>query len=508
MPNIAVNTGKIIVGNDVNFDNPKDYLIAVLNSNNWKAEELETGNSGYVKYKLTHPTDPREFNIYVYLKPVKWRAGRNDNEKQHQMQANVDMRGYNALQSETSKTVALGIYRDPQSEDYLICGWNAFEWGPNKGEKPFNYNIGVQTLAEAFKFGFSKGIRSNSRLVYAFKAEFIHYYLLNNRLLYGENSEQNNLKEFMANNTIYYGAPGTGKSHIVDKIIENKIFKRITFHPEYDNASFVGGYKPISVDDEIKYQFVPQIFTEIYVKAWKDLENKHYLVIEEINRGNCAEIFGDIFQLLDGKYSISPSKELREYLIKEFGNEDHEGIAGGEMRLPNNLIILATMNTSDQSLFPMDSAFKRRWNWEYVPIEYEENYEDGSLNESFEYIVKIDEKSYFKWIEFIEKINAEIKGNPNLGMDKCIGNYFVKPSDKDISIQEFIQKVVFYLWNDVFRDEENNLFDKGLYYEDFFPLGTKGIENTKKILKNLGVEIAEIDETQPVAIAIEDENPS
>ena len=298
-------------------------------------------------------------------------------------------------------------------------------------------------------------------------------------------------------NTIFYGAPGTGKSHKVESIlnsISDDKKERITFHPEFDNASFVGGYKPISEintatgEDEIKYKFVPQTFINIYVNAWKDIDSKYYLAIEEINRGNCAEIFGELFQLLDrnSNYSISPSKELREHLQKELGLE-HEGIKGGKMKLPNNLILMATMNTSDQSLFPMDSAFKRRWAWEYIPINYDELNEDGSSNESFNYIVKIDQSKGFKWIDFIKEINSEIKSNSNLGMDKCIGNYFIKASNNEIEIEELINKTVFYLWNDVFKDEENGVFPENVTYEDFFPIKTKGIENLNRIIENLQI---------------------
>jgi 5-methylcytosine-specific restriction endonuclease McrBC GTP-binding regulatory subunit McrB len=298
-------------------------------------------------------------------------------------------------------------------------------------------------------------------------------------------------------NTIFYGAPGTGKSHKVENIlkaISDDKKERITFHPEFDNASFVGGYKPISElnpttgVDEIKYKFVSQTFINIYVNAWKDLDSKYYLAIEEINRGNCAEIFGELFQLLDrnSNYSISPSKELREHLQKELGIE-HEGIKGGKMKLPNNLILMATMNTSDQSLFPMDSAFKRRWAWEYVPINYDELNDDGSSNESFNYIVKIDDLKGFKWIDFIKEINSEIKSNSNLGMDKCIGNYFIKANNNEIKIEELINKTVFYLWNDVFKDEENGVFPENVTYEDFFPIKTKGIENLNRLIENLQI---------------------
>lgn len=293
---------------------------------------------------------------------------------------------------------------------------------------------------------------------------------------------------------IYYGAPGTGKSYKVNQEIKDldvKFFERVTFHPEFDHASFVGGYKPKSEKDKngndvIKYKFVPQAFTNIYERAWNDQKNQYYLVIEEINRGNCAEIFGDVFQLLDrnSNYTVSPSSELKEYLNDVLTNK--EGINNG-LKLPSNLSILATMNTSDQSLFPMDSAFKRRWDWEYIPI----CYDDIPENESFNYIVKLDDNNSFKWIDFIKNVNDLIKINPNLGMDKCIGNYFIKSESKEITLKEFINKTMFYLWNDVFKDEDSSdsIFEKGKSYEDFFPIETEGKELIQKILISLNVDI-------------------
>lgn len=299
-------------------------------------------------------------------------------------------------------------------------------------------------------------------------------------------------------NKIYYGAPGTGKSYKVDNIInglESKYFERLTFHPEFDNSSFVGGYKPISEEDSegndiIKYKFIPQAFTNIYKRAWEDSDNQYYLVIEEINRGNCAEIFGEIFQLLDrnSNYTVSPSKELKDYLISNegFNDSSHEGIING-LKLPPNLSILATMNTSDQSLFPMDSAFKRRWEWEYVPICYTQIDDEGKPNSSFEFIIDIQNGKKYSWIKFIEQINLNhIKINPALGMDKCIGNYFIKPDDElTISLKPFINKVVFYLWNDVFKDEENKVFEDNTSYEDFFPIETKGKSKIEELFNRI-----------------------
>ncbi|MDA8595224.1 AAA family ATPase [Flavobacteriaceae bacterium] len=313
-----------------------------------------------------------------------------------------------------------------------------------------------------------------------------------------ETEDETDLADVEILNKIYYGAPGTGKSHKVNDLLQGKEERteRVTFHPEYDYASFIGGFKPITEVDadsgkeEIKYKFVPQTFTNIYVDAWNNKDNEYYLVIEEINRGNCAEIFGDIFQLLDRNpdYNITPSNELKQHLVKKLTSVDGiKGIENGKMKLPSNLNILATMNTSDQSLFPMDSAFKRRWDWEYIPINYEKSEENPSSN----YQVVVSDSISFSWLEFIEKVNTIIKENPNLGMDKCIGNYFIKAKDNIITLEVFINKAIFYLWNDVFKDEDNHIFEEGTFYEDFFPISTKGKEKVLKTLEKIGLNTTE-----------------
>ena len=326
--------------------------------------------------------------------------------------------------------------------------------------------------------------------------------LLQSEVIQTSAESQNNIKNKQAN-TIYYGAPGTGKSHTVKKLLKSVSSEKketITFHPDYDYVSFVGGYRPISEkddngDESIKYKFVPQVFTNIYVNAWKNPQEPFYLVIEEINRGNCAEIFGDIFQLLDQNqdYTVTPSSELNTYLVNEL-SKSHEGIIDG-LKMPPNLSILATMNTSDQSLFPMDSAFKRRWDWEYIPINYDRNDE----NASSKFMVEINDEISFSWLDFIEKVNTKIKSNPNLGMDKCIGNYFIKPKDNTISLKTFINKAIFYLWNDVFKDEfgSDSIFAENVTYEDFFPIEENGAQRVKELLVTLDVEL--LDKTDMVS---------
>lgn len=277
------------------------------------------------------------------------------------------------------------------------------------------------------------------------------------------NLASNNIDNNLPLQTIYYGAPGTGKSYKVksEKLAgapEENIF-RTTFHPDYDYASFVGCYKPTKEDDKITYSFIPQVFTKAYIKAWEEMKQENpqpvYLVIEEINRGNCAQIFGDIFQLLDrnesgySEYPIDIDEDLKNYLVQNLG-ADSEGIKDGKLCLPPNLNFLATMNTSDQSLFPMDSAFKRRWDWEFVPIRYSKDEAKDEKDNFHTFEIEIGGKKY-KWTDFLEKVNAKILSVTD-SEDKQMGEYFIK---KSVGHKTFINKVMYYLWSEVGKDMYN-----------------------------------------------------
>jgi len=290
--------------------------------------------------------------------------------------------------------------------------------------------------------------------------------------------------------TIYYGAPGTGKSHEVKiqtgelDALGNEQEKlnvfRTTFHPDTDYAAFVGCYKPTmkpvaekyravaGKEEEIVYEFVPQAFTDAYIYAYNHTDEQTYLVIEEINRGNCAQIFGDLFQLLDRKadgtseYTIKADKDLANYLTAQLG-EDSDGIKDGKLRLPANLNILATMNTSDQSLFPMDSAFKRRWDWEYVAISY---------NEPKSSAFRINVGEGYNWVDFIKQVNERILSLTQ-SEDKELGNFFIKDS---IDADQFKSKVMFYLWYEVLRDEVEN----SKYFFYYTTTDETGKENNHK----------------------------
>ena len=299
---------------------------------------------------------------------------------------------------------------------------------------------------------------------------------------------------------IYYGAPGTGKSYEINDSTKPYSTIRTTFHPDSDYSTFVGAYKPtmeetpvygaqgfeVAKEKRITYTFVKQAFLKAYLGAWQkyakggETTEPQFLVIEEINRGNCAQIFGDLFQLLDrsdngfSTYPIEADSDLQNEIKKAFAeggeyalenelnvDDTVEGYTsnydetlsddiknGRVLLLPNNLYIWATMNTSDQSLFPIDSAFKRRWDWRYVKIT------DAGKG----WKIKCG-MEYCNWWTFVEEINKKIAKETSSD-DKKLGYFFCKPpKDSDtITEEKFVGKVLFYLWNDVFKDGDISLF--------------------------------------------------
>ena len=347
---------------------------------------------------------------------------------------------------------------------------------------------------------------------------------------------------------IFYGAPGTGKSHAINELTTGKDVIRTTFHPDSDYSTFVGAYKPTTksvpvmtvigteavpvkgkdgkemTEDKIVYEFVSQAFMQAYVEAWKkyctvqegEEPVDEYLVIEEINRGNCAQIFGDLFQLLDrgdegfSEYPIKADSDMKKQLKKEFAgleiknkesiNDLFKGkdivaqvLEGEVLLLPNNLYIWATMNTSDQSLFPIDSAFKRRWDWYYVPIS----------NAEKNWTIEVNGAKY-DWWNFLQAINDRVY-DATYSEDKKLGYFFCKANDGVISADKFVSKVIFYLWNDVFKDSEfeGSAFrdenGEKLSFDKFYSVDNGKVKvNEEKVelfLKNLELEpVSENDE--------------
>lgn len=435
---------------------------------------------------------------------------------------------------------------------------------PDKKAEDARVELKELSNIDKFEYGYSATLTAMAKMVLDPKNELIRKGISTDSF-----STESSLLKAAGLQQIYYGAPGTGKSKAIKDLTFSEDVIRTTFHPDSDYASFVGTYKPITEEvvlrdcngkkvideetgkvvkeDRIAYKFIPQAFLEAYVEAWKKLgskkseksdksynrihpalldtpdiftknkaSKKQYLIIEEINRGNCAQIFGDLFQLLDrneygfSDYPIVADKDMQKYLEKEFEgweitNKDKINQLYGEanmvsliMRgerlvLPSNLYIWATMNTSDQSLFPIDSAFKRRWDWKYVPIR---EGRDKETNAKLNWYINTGNKQY-DWWSFISKVNKLI-GSLTNSEDKKLGYFFCKAKDGEIDADLFVSKVIFYLWNDVFKDygfddkdfqdEEGKILSFDRFYKDKNGTTCVDIANVELFLENLGVD--------------------
>lgn len=268
-------------------------------------------------------------------------------------------------------------------------------------------------------------------------------------------------------NKIFYGAPGTGKSFTLNKNKNELLgeysdnFERVTFHPDYSYANFVGTYKPVQDinkdgEDIITYKYSPGPFIRTLVKALNNPSELFILIIEEINRANVYSVFGDIFQLLDrdeynfSEYPIDISEDLKNFLKTKDLNLD-------KIYLPSNMFIWATMNSADQGVFPIDTAFKRRWDFEYMSINSkQEKIEDlklkvnGKLNNK-----KITEE--YKWNTVRKAINNFLLSE-KINEDKQMGPFFIQKTDSENVTQIFLDKVLMYLYEDAAKSKRELLF--------------------------------------------------
>ena len=275
-------------------------------------------------------------------------------------------------------------------------------------------------------------------------------------------------------NLIVYGAPGTGKSHYIEEQYKENI-KRVVFHPEYTYFDFVGSYRPVPVykktaekfinldktvfgsgEPHIDYRFVTGPFIDVFIKAWQEPDRMHTLIIEELNRADAAAVFGSVFQLLDrdkngtSEYAIDPSEELRAELI----NQGLEECIKDGLRIPSNMNIVATMNSADQGVNFMDTAFKRRWRFEYLEIN------TGNAEHKNEKISYAN--SEITWGEFVEKINEKLTDRYKIEEDRLLGPYFVGSEELRADPQKAIKKVLFYLWDDVLRHKNRSEMFNGV----------------------------------------------
>ena len=331
-------------------------------------------------------------------------------------------------------------------------------------------------------------------------ADITYFYAINDDLYqealamidYVENIDN---QIFGGKNLIIYGAPGTGKSRYVENSFTN--LTRVVFHSEYSYYDFVGCYKPTplykGVEERIvdiagnefslgipliDYRFVPGPFIEVLIKAIMNKENMYTLLIEELNRANSAAVFGDVFQLLDrdingrSEYKVHPNVDLKKYLdslpiVREYLKEG--------LFIPSNLNIVATMNSADQGVYTIDSAFKRRWQYKHIPL-----IEDGFVNENY---VIYYSNCEFKWKSFLKVLNAKLK-EFRIDEDRLIGPYFVNQNElKNMNL--FTSKIFVYLWDDLLRHKRDAFFQDGIRTYTDLIIEFKAGKDVLKIVEKL-----------------------
>lgn len=392
-----------------------------------------------------------------------------------------------------SVSILMGIYK--YDDEIVFCAWNLTESRATDISTPISKQIKIGTIAKAYIDGFVQQKKRNSEYACAFRKEFIYFYLKNCNWLHEEtistipNHNNNVLQDqknfFLKNyesvfsrNLIIFGAPGTGKSYILNKhkdtLLQNGgTYERVTFYPDYSYANFVGTYKPVPLIDEngiesITYKYVPGPFMRLYAKALKNTLSSetvpYLLIIEEINRTNVAAVFGDLFQLLDrdnnnvSEYQIQASEDVKKYLADEVGGEI---VDYSEIKLPANFFIWATMNSADQGVYPLDTAFKRRWDFEYLGI----NNNESNIQNIMVVLGMGSNKRTIEWNKLRKAINRELLSYKT-NEDKLLGTYFISnlPLEESTKIDSskfnelFRSKVLMYLFEDAAKQKRHTLF--------------------------------------------------
>lgn len=330
------------------------------------------------------------------------------------------------------------------------------------GETTFNKTIEVCAGTDIDNYEFSNDVENNE-LFEISENDFncILKKMITLDISAEETPEENYKKPRVigGENILLYGVPGVGKSHTIKEKYcddEQKI-ERVVFHPDYTYSDFVGQILPRLDEGKLKYVFTSGPFTKMLKKAWENPENKYYLIIEEINRGNAPAIFGEIFQLLDRKDAESHKYPITELGESEYGITNFEvakivyGAEEHEVKIPSNMWVLATMNTADQNVFTLDTAFQRRWNMQHIKNDVM----------SAEHASTKIEGTNVRWGSFATVINdmvVEINADMASSEDKRLGAYFVKQNE--LTVNRFPEKALKYLWDDAFKMDKESVFDE------------------------------------------------
>ena len=534
-------SGSLVVGIPVTLtpSEKKSRIEQLFSINGWEYTLLNEITSAhyYIELKNDNLKIVKRFHLF-HGNVRKEDPERNREEKKIQLGTENDPRDY------FEDALILGFYVFENKEllsDTVIVAW-PIEEGKNYPANP-SLRVNMRTdIMPAKNAGYYVDRTTGKNLV-AFRPEFIYHYIENYKNLhYGiidkttssevEKYELNNSIEENRNdsgeNILLYGVPGSGKSWTIEHEYcdDEDCMERLVFHPDYMYSDFVGQILPIVKNDQegkekVRYEFTPGPFTKILKKAYLNPSKSYYLIIEEINRGNAPAIFGEIFQLLDRQTEDSEAykKGTSEYGITN-DNIAYEvyGDSEKKVRIPANLSIIGTMNTSDQNVFTLDTAFQRRWIMRMIPNSF--------INHKFAGDKILDTE--VSWQQFCDAINEEIlrRNNVTSSEDKRLGAYFVSADDLDLKIEtdnaiekekievihknaRFAEKVLKYLWDDAFKFSHADTFDTRKYKSlemviDAFN-STNGNDRFKVFHENLRKLIIEgVDESNVVSESEED----
>lgn len=494
MPFNEANTdGSIEMGEQFLDFNPLEIIHQSLRSNYWNYNEIDHSGRSMSQGNLALGTLSKNITLTIG-KIQNQEEGRNPNEKRIQISPANTTVGFNHHSSDNNIYALLGVYRRVSYDDIIIVAWPK-QAILNPGTQ-ISVRVKINLIASALTNGFASNLNDAGQMICAFRPEFIHYYLFNQNSLHMAPADglqtiahepempypQNVLDPIIPRNKIIYGAPGTGKSYELRDQATNAGFNedntvRVTFHPNFTYQQFVGSYKPSPIyknvqgDDTlfgsdkttqlegnhnkepvIDYTFIPGPLLNLLVKSLKNSDQNYLLIIEEINRAPVSSVFGDVFQLLDRKedgtseYSITFSNEAMSFFRAN-------GIFNLEIVLPSNLYIWATMNSADQGVMPLDAAFKRRWTFEYLPLDEKQNV---VADRAIQF-----QGSKYNWNAFRKKVNNKLK-SLEVAEDKLIGPFFMNKNELKDS-NSIKNKLLLYLRDDVVRHNPNSLFVKTTY---------------------------------------------
>ncbi|MBA4274738.1 MAG: hypothetical protein C0436_03690 [Alphaproteobacteria bacterium] len=462
MPSQTNATGQIIQGNDPDHPTPEqvlEYLRQSLISNGWVGQvspAVRAVGSRGVKFLAEISKAETTYNLDIFVfRNLAW-AHRRDSEKRIQLTENYEHHAddFRRPYEGGHYCLLLGVYA-PSPGEVVFCAWKPS--GYIDHANPTSCYTTVEVIRDAYLFGFGSTLDKKQRRTYAFRPDFFHYYISNIASMHADGAVANPPEELEddgpddarlvgGSNVIRYGAPGTGKSYAIDQEIVGHRNFRTVFHPTLEQSDFFGSLKPVVVEERVQYRFVPGPFCLALADALNNPAQRVNLIIEELNRGPAAAIFGDTFLLLDrqsdggGVYDIaSPSPEFAQWFATTTGNPD------GRVRMPSNLWLLATMNSADQGVFPLDTAFRRRWSQNYEPLNFAH-----APDVSFNVVRQDGSNDEIPWRVLAMEINSLLTQRLTIPEDRLLGPWFVKAEDRNAD-GAIPGKVLLYLWDDVLR---------------------------------------------------------